>query len=172
MTDQNWKPAASVCCVHCTCSSGASVREWSCFRSGSKIASQSYVAITRADRSLRSTVSTTNVCASTATRTCGSTSRTCLTICLWRLLLKDRYIALCQSKQTCHKLCSCPTTKDQQHHCDIFHCTLNVSLRCLVKYQNYYFKISKTLTCITQQHQFASSVHWTESQHALALEWN
>ena len=59
-------------------------------RSGSKIVLLSCVVTTRADRLLRCMDSTTSVCASTAMRTCGSTSPTCLITCRWRHSLKDR----------------------------------------------------------------------------------
>ena len=49
-----------------------------------KTASPSFVAITNLDRSPKSTVSTTNASANTATPTSGSISPTCSTTCPWQ----------------------------------------------------------------------------------------
>ena len=76
--------------VACVLSIALTILLWN--RSDSRTGSRSWGAITRAVKSPKSTVSTTNACASTAMPTSGNTSLICLTISPSRLLLMVRWV--------------------------------------------------------------------------------
>ena len=63
------------------------------FRCDTVSESQFCAATTSPAKSPKSTASTTSACANMAILTCGSSSRTCLTTCHWRLWLTARFSA-------------------------------------------------------------------------------